>query len=189
MNDASRIEDELTYVRKVVSAADRGQTPAAIYLMWALICVVGFPLADFAHRYIAVYWMIAAPVGTALSAWLGWRHSRRVGQVRRETGIRHGMHWIGTIAVVFLVVPLGVAGDATWDVVHRAILLVLALSYYLAGVHLDRPILWVGLLMVGAYVALFYIHSYQWTIVGVAVAVALAAAGLFGGRGRAEASQ
>jgi hypothetical protein len=83
-------------------------------------------------------------------------------------------------------VPLAVAGDAVWDVVYRVILLVLGLSYILAGVHLDRPVLWVGFLMIAAYVALFFIHAYQWTLVGVVVAVALAAAGILGGRGRVE---
>ncbi len=186
MNDTKRIESELSYVRGVVSAADRGQSPTAIYLLWAVICLVGFPLADFAERFVGVYWMVVSPLGAALSAWLGYRHGQRMGQHQRDIGIRHGLHWIGTIVVTFLVVPLGIVGDVTWDVVHRVILLILALSYFVAGVHLDRPIMWVGLLMAAAYVALFFIHTYQWTLVGIVVAVALTAAGLVGGRRRVE---
>jgi hypothetical protein len=186
MDQTKRIDDEITYVRQLVSKSDRSTAPASIYLMWAAICLVGFPLADFAPRYVGVFWMIAGPLGSLASMALGWRYSVRMGQVRRDVAIRHGLHWAGTLVAIFLVVPLGILGTVGWDVVHRVILLILALSYYLAGVHLERPILWVGLLMTVAYVALFVIKAYQWTIVGVVVAIALATTGLLGARKRVE---
>lgn len=189
MHETKRIENELTYVRGLVTKADRGRAPASIYLLWAGICLVGFPLADFAPRYVGFFWMVAGPVGTLLSMVLGWRHSVRVGQVSRESGIRHGLHWMGTLAAIFLVVPLGALGTVGWNVVHHIMLLVIAFSYYLAGVHLERPILWIGLLMLAAYVALFFLKVYQWTIVGVVVAFALAATGLIGGGRRAKETE
>jgi hypothetical protein len=189
MSGTTQIENELNYVRELVSKSDRDQAPAAIYLMWAAICLVGFPLADFAPRYVGFYWMFAGPIGILMSGILGWRHSQRMGQVRRGLGVRHGLHWVGTLVAIFLVVPLGVAGTVTWNVVHHVMLLVIALSYYFAGVHLERPILWVGLLMVVAYVALFFIKAYQWTIVGVVVAAALAATGIIGGRRRVKETE
>jgi hypothetical protein len=186
MSEANGIESDIGYVRGLVSKSDRSPAPASIYLMWAAICLVGFPLVDFAPKYVGIYWMIAGPAGTLASMVLGWRHSARLGQVRRDVGIRHGLHWIGTLTAIFMVVPLGVLELAGWSVVHRVILLIIAMSYYFAGVHLERPIMWVGLLMVAAYVSLFFIKAFQWTIVGVVVAVALAATGLLGGRKRVE---
>lgn len=186
MSQAKHIENELSYVRELVSKSDRGPAPTAIYLLWAVICLVGFPLVDFAPRYVGWFWMFAGPIGTLLSMVLGWRHSARMGQVRRELGVRHGFHWVGMLVAIFLVVPLGALGTITWNAVHHVMLLIIALSYYFAGVHLERPILWVGLLMVAAYVALFFIKTYQWTIVGVVLAVALAATGLIGGRKRVK---
>ena len=106
-----------------------------------------------------------------------------------DVGIRHGLHWTGTLVVIFLVVSLGITETIAWSVVHRVILLIIGFSYYLAGVHLDRPLLWVGLLMIAAYIALFFIEAYKWTIVGVAVAVALAAAGIAGGKKRVRETE
>jgi len=186
MPETSHIQDEISYVRGLISKSDRGRSPAAIYLLWAVICLVGFPLADFAPRAVGLYWTIAGPVGMLASMILGWRHSVRVGQVRRDLGIRHGLHWGGTLVAIFLLVPLGVRGTVSWNVVQHVMLLVIALSYYLAGVHLERPILWIGLLMIAAYVALFFIETYQWTIVGLVVGVALAATALVGGRRRGD---
>jgi hypothetical protein len=117
---------------------------------------------------------------------LGWRHSVRTGQYRRDLAIRHGLHWTATMAAIFFLVPLGVFGAADWNVVYRAILLLLALSYFLAGVHMERPMIWVGVLMLVTYAALYYIDIYQWTIVGVVMAVALTATGLIGGRKRVK---
>jgi hypothetical protein len=186
MDQSKRIDDEITFVRQLVSKSDRSPGPTSIYLLWAAICLVGFPLADFAPRYVGFFWMIAGPLGSLASMVLGWRHSVRMGQVRRDAGIRHGLHWAGMLVAIFLVVPLGVLGTVGWEVVHRVILLLLAFSYYVAGIHLERPLLWVGLLMTAAYVALFFIKAYQWTIVGVVVAVALALTGLVGARKRVE---
>jgi hypothetical protein len=189
MSETKKIENEIRYVRGLVTESDRSAAPTAIYLLWAVICLVGFPLADLAPRYVGLFWMIAGPAGAVASMILGWRHSVRMGQLRRDVGIRHALHWTGTLVAVFLVVPLGVTETIAWSVVHRVILLILGFSYYLAGVHLDRPILWVGLLMIAAYIALFFIEAYKWTIVGVAVAVALAAAGLAGGQKRVRETE
>ncbi len=60
------------------------------------------------------------------------------------------------------------------------ILLIVALGYFTAGVHGDRRFLWVGVLMAGGYVLVTLVSGYAWTIVGVALAVALIAAGLRG---------
>jgi hypothetical protein len=54
-------------------------------------------------------------------------------------------------------------------------LLIIALAYFLAGVHLERPLLWISFVMVVGYAALFFIPAYGWTIVGAMTAVALAA--------------
>ncbi len=189
MSETNRIDNDIRYVRGLVSESDRGTSPTAIYMMWAAICLVGFPLADFAPQYVGFFWMIAGPLGGIASFALGWRHSVRMGQMRRDVGVRHGLHWSGMLVAIFLVVPLAGTGAIAWSAGHRVILLLLAFSYFLAGVHLDRPLLWVGLLMIVAYVALFFISAYQWTIVGIAVAVALVVAGLLGGKKRVRETQ
>lgn len=63
-------------------------------------------------------------------------------------------------------------------------LLVGGLVYALAGVHLERPLLWSGLLMLVAYVVMVIFQPpYVWTLTGVTIALSLLWAGLAAVRG------
>ena len=66
----------------------------------------------------------------------------------------------------------------TFDALGPMILLILALSYFHAGLYLDPPLRWVGLLMVGGYLAVLSIDAYAWTIVGVFLSAALMVVGI-----------
>ena len=182
MSVSNNLESEIGYVRELVDKSERSPSPAAIYWMWALIGLVGFSLVDFAPNYVGIYWMIAGPVGGVASALMGWRYSVRRGQVRRDLGVRHSLHWFGMMAAIFMAVPLGVTGAVAWEELYKVFLLLLAVGYFTAGVHLDRPLVWVGLLMAAGYVALYFIPAYGWTVVGILVAIGLAATAIIGGR-------
>jgi hypothetical protein len=67
---------------------------------------------------------------------------------------------------------------------HTVILLVLSLGYFTAGLHLDRRLLWVGLLMGVGSVFVTMVSLYAWTMVGIALAVSLIVAGMWEGRSR-----
>jgi hypothetical protein len=118
---------------------------------------------------VGTYWVVAAPGGFLASAVLGWFHGRQGGS-SAAIGTRQALHWSGLLAAAFLARLLPSDGSA--------ILLVLALGYFLAGVHLDRPMLWVGLLMGGGYVLVLQAPAYAWTAVGIGVAAGLILAGL-----------
>jgi hypothetical protein len=189
MAEIKQLQTDLGYVRDVVGRSGKSPSPAAIYLFWAPVILVGFALVDFAPRYVGLYWMIAGPVGAVVSAILGWRHSVKCGQLSRETGTRHALHWCGMLAVIFLAALLGITGGVTWDMASKIILLIVGFGYFLAGVHLDQPIMWIGLLLFAGYIALFFVTAYGWTIVGVIVAAAMTAAALMGGRKRAASGR
>ncbi len=45
-----------------------------------------------------------------------------------------------------------IRGVLSWDVLNSVILLILALGYFTAGVHGERPFLWVGAVMGAGYI-------------------------------------
>ena len=53
------------------------------------------------------------------------------------------LHW----GAVLIAVALRTRGAMPSETLQAVILLVLALGYFTAGLHLDRHLLWVGLLM------------------------------------------
>lgn len=173
MQSPRRIEEDLGYVRDVVSRSERDDTPRAIWYLWAAIGLVGFGLIDFRPQSVGLFWLVAAPLGFLASMWLGWRHGRALGQESRREGRLHMLHWGGMGGAIVLLVFFAVRGHLIGEEIAQAILLVVALGYFLAGVHLARPLVWVGLALAGSFIAVEFIDGYVWTAVGVVMALAL----------------
>lgn len=165
--------DDLGYVRDVVQRSERGGFPGAIAYLWAAIGLVGFSLIDFAPERVGLYWMIAAPAGFVLSAWLGWRQARIVGQESARDGRAHMLHWGGLLAAIFLLAPLILQGTLQGEAIAQVILLMVALVYFLAGVHLAPALRWAALAMAAGYVVTVAIDGLAWTALGVLFAVGL----------------
>ncbi len=184
----SQAQSDVNFVRDVIARSEDHRSPASIYLLWAVLILGGFPLLDFAPRYSGPYWMIAGPIGGVISFVLGRRASLQAGVVNKEEGLRYFLHWMGLMGAILLLVLYHAIGRGTFNHEHfgQIILLILAFAYYLAGVHLDRPLLWVGLLMAAGYLALLFISTYTWTIIGVLVSIAMVLSAVFGGRKNAR---
>jgi hypothetical protein len=178
MAEVDSIAKDLGYVRGLVETAEPHRSPSAIYLLWAVIVPVGFALADFEPRLTGLYWLIASPVGFVASTWIGIRNSRRQGQVDRREGTRHVLHWLGMMAAILLTVPLVATGAVTDKGMGQVILLLIALAYFLNGVHMERPLLWVGILMAGGYGATFLFSKHVWTMLGLVISAALVASAI-----------
>ena len=182
MDQLEQLKGDLHFVRDVVKTADRDTSPATIYFLWAVVGFCGFALVDFRDTWAPWYWSIAGPAGFLASAYLGSRYARRKGQVPIGAGSRHLLHWGGMLAAIFLAFLMPITGVLQWDGIGPAILLILALGYFQAGVHLDRALLWIGLLMCAGYLFVMFVSAYAWTVVGLVLAAALTIAGLRGER-------
>jgi len=187
MTGTDHLRQDLDYVASAVRRHDRPGGVPSIYFMWAAIVLVGFALPDFAPQLAGPYWMVCGIGGGLLSWWLGAREERRSGTLDRDLGRRYGMHWlIGGVG--FLVCWLPVLRGAPIELMAGNFLLVAGLVYSLAGVHLERPMLWSGMLMLAAFVVLsLFAPPYTWTITGVVIGVSLLWAGLASRRTRAPA--
>jgi hypothetical protein len=182
MDHLERLHGDLSFVRDAVDASTQSKSPAALYFVWAVIVVIGFSLIDFRPEAVPTYWTVAGPAGFLISAYLGWRHARRIGQASSADGKRHVLHWGAVLVAIALAVVLGVSGALPSGTLNTVILLLLALGYFTAGLHLDRSFLWVGLLMGAGSVVVTFVSTYAWTGLGIALAVSLTIAGLRQGR-------
>lgn len=187
MADLSRLEQDLGFVRNAVSHSTP-RSPVSLYFLWAAICLAGFVLMDLNQERVGLYWLIAAPAGSLVSAYLGWRDQRQHGAMDLAVGLRYMQHWGAMMGIIFLTVIMAGRGAIPWDALGPIILLILALSYFHAGLHLDPPLKWVGLLMVGGYFVVLSIDAYAWTIVGVLLSAAMMLLGVREWRTRAVAA-
>jgi hypothetical protein len=182
MDEARNYEGDLQYVRQVVQKAEGIKAPVSIYYLWAVLCLVGWPMVDFAPRSVGLYWMIAGPVGFLLSGYIGWRYSRTLGQVSMRDGIFTALHWLGALVAMGLVSLLVINEILAPSGIPHVILLILAFSYFTAGLYQARPLLWIGVLLAVAYAVAVLIQGPVWTILGVVVAASLVASAHIGGR-------
>ena len=184
MDHLERLEGDLSFVRGALDTSTRSTSPSTLYFLWAVIVLIGFALVDFQADLVPVYWSVVAPAGFLASAYLGWRHARRIGQASAADGRRYLLHWGAVLVVIALAVALGRSRAMPSGTLHTVILLLLSLGYFTAGVHLDRAFLWIGVLMGAGSIVVTVMSLYAWTAVGIALAVSLTVAGLREGRSR-----
>ena len=166
--------DDLHYVRKLADDARTQVGPRSIVLLWASVALIGFPLVDFAPHAAGRFWLIVSPAAMIVTFWLAIRHARRAGQIDRARGLLQLQHWSGTLAAVFLCGVAGLAGAIDPRATPGMVLVVLALGFWTAGVHLDRGLRWVALLLAAGYASvLLRWLPFPWTVIGFAVAVGL----------------
>lgn len=187
MIKTEQLQQDLDYVR---AAVHRGEQPAGIpvlYLFWAAVLLIGFASADFAPRLMMPFWIVVGIGGGLFSWWLGARDERRRGVRDVALGRRYGLHWtIGGVGYFLTALPIIVHGPSNESV--AGFLLTTGIVYGLAGVHLERPLLWCGLLAFAGYAALVALAlPYAWTLTGALMAACLVLAAAFAARARALA--
>ncbi len=179
-------EADIGYIKDLVRKADREPTPASLYYLWAAIVLVGYSLVDFAPRYVGFFWMLAGPLGGIASGILAYRADLHRGQLSREIGIRHALHWGGMLVLTALAVLLPATHRIPGEETGTVIQLIVTLGWWTAGVHFDRVFLWIGGLMMLGFVGIIFLPSYAWTALGVLMAIALTIVALRGGRRHAS---
>ena len=195
MAASERIKDDLAYVRGAVERTGNVHVPA-VYLMWAAICLGGFSMPDFitngwvgwSYSSIGWYWVVMGPVGFAASWWLSLRANDRAGQMSRSAGVRWGLHWAAFGAAGVLGLALALSGHIGWEVFGVLWVLLLAFSYTLAGVHLERRLLPIGVMLGVGYLTILFLPQYGWIAAGVLTAIALTAQAFMGARANGSAS-
>lgn len=173
MSGISQVKEDLQYVAETVRRANARAVPS-IFLLWAVLVPVGFALADFRPDWCGPFWFVAGPAGGILSWLIGRAESRRSGQADMGLGRRYAWHW-STVTVAYFLLGIS-AATGHFDIKScvQTFMLLTALAYTLAGVHLNRQFLPSGVIMFAGYCALTWLPlSYVWTTTGLFVSAAL----------------
>ena len=188
MTDINKLRDDVAYVR---AATERSENVSfrSVYVLWAVIILFGLPISDFVDdkSWIRWYWLVATPVGFLLSMWLGSRASARIGQADMEIGMRWVKHWLAYVVAAVLGGLLVTAGKLNGSGMGALSVLLIALAYFYAGLHLDRRLIPVGILIGICFPIVLYLPSFGSTASGVVIAGALLVVALHG-RGKTDAT-
>lgn len=105
-----------------------------------------------------------------------------MGKVVARVGMRVMYHWIAFMVAGLLGMLLAVEGHLSGPGLGSLWVLLLALTYFLVGIHVDRRMLPVGVLAGIGFPISVYLPDYGWTIVGVLLAGSLTAQAYWGVR-------
>lgn len=160
---ASRLESML--VRRLLVVGGLG-----------VMVMIGLFLSNYSSDRARYYWCAMFPIfGVACLA-----HELAAGRAYEiplwRILLRQGLHWIGPIIAVKILFLQHARGQMSTDAVALTIILLLAVTCFLAGVHFDGSFYWVSAFLALAAVIGTEIETYLWFVVvllliGVAVAV------------------
>jgi hypothetical protein len=141
-----------------------------------VMVMLGLFLSNYSSEKASYYWCAMFPIfGVACLA-----HELAAGRAYEvalwRILLRQALHWIGPIAAVKILFMQHARGQMSTDAVALTIILLLAVTCFLAGVHFDRSFFWVSAFLAVAAVIGTEIETYLWfavvlLLVGVAIAV------------------
>lgn len=184
MVNKQSLEDDLAYVRTAAEQSTNVHVPA-IYLLWAAICLCGFSLVDIVgpqSALIGYFWLVATPVGFGTTIWLAWQARHRAGVVDRRQSSSWALHFLGFVAAGLLGIAAVATGQLTWAGFSSHWILLAALTYFLAGLHLERRLLPVSLLLGVGYLISLFMPGYGFITAGILAAIALVTMAFLGPR-------
>ena len=151
------------------------------------LAIVGMHLIRIEYTYVWIYWLVVVLVFMVVSFTRGYQGSKLRGETLTSALSRHFMHWGGLIIVLGIMMILQDYDRIDVNVSANILLLLLALTCYLAGVHFDRLFIVVGAFL--GVIALLATLESEGMIWGISVLVALLALGSAFLHFRAEAKE
>jgi len=148
-------------------------TDEAILLTLIALSAIGIGVTNFDAAKSFWYWTIMAPVFGLVSLFIGWSKARRRGEgVSRIVRVQI-LHWAGLFAAIVLIYILyDPAGKITETQLGILCLLALALTTFLAGVHLDWRFMLVGIVLGACVAGAAVVEQFIWMII-IPIAVAI----------------
>ena len=140
-----------------------------------ILVMIGLFLSNYSSEKARFYWCAMFPVfGIACLA-----HELAAGRAYEialwRILMRQTLHWIGPIVAVKILFMQHARGQMANDTVALIIILLLAVTCFLAGVHFDSSFYWVSAFLAMAAVIGTEIETYLWfVIVLLLIAIAIA---------------
>ena len=141
-----------------------------------VMVMIGLFLSNYSSERARYYWCAMFPIfGLACLA-----HELAAGRAYEialwRILLRQALHWIGPIVAVKILFMQHARGQMSTDAVALTIILLLAVTCFLAGVHFDRSFYWVSAFLALAAVIGTEVETYLWfavvlLLIGVAIAV------------------
>jgi len=134
-----------------------------------VLVMIGLFLTNVSRLHARYYWSAMFPIFGIVSVWhelLG--PSRNPGPIWKRI-LRQALHWLGPIVAVRIIFLQLARGQMDADAVALVTLLILAVTCFMAGVHMDRSFYWVSVALAFAAIIGTEVEAYLWMLAAIAV--------------------
>jgi hypothetical protein len=135
------------------------------------LSIVGVGITDFSPADSYKYWVAMVPIFCGACLILEWSRVRGRGYKWTTILRTQLLHWAGLLVAVRLVFEMLHKGRLDNENTGLVILLLLALSTFIAGLHLGWRLCLVGGFLGAALVAATYLEEYVWILLLIGLAV------------------
>jgi hypothetical protein len=137
-----------------------------------ILIMLGLFLANYSPRWADWYWSAMFPVFGLVCLTHQLAAGDTHGLPAWQVGLMQALHWLGPILAVRIIFLQLARGQMAADSVRLMILLVLAVTVYLAGIHFDRAFIWVSIVLALAALGGTEIEAYFWLICVIGLVMA-----------------
>lgn len=150
----------------ITEVPKRGHMEEIVLVLLVLLSGVGVIVNDYGSPATAFrMWLWMTPVFGIISTWAAWSRAQRRGLPVATIVPTQIVHWLGVVGAVLLIYVLQIYGRMTSEAAGSAVLVVLALATFLAGVYTDWRLAVLGLVLGGAVVGFAYVERVALVIV------------------------
>jgi hypothetical protein len=135
----------------------------------SVLVMIGLFLTNVSHLHARYYWSAMFPIFGIVSLWheLAGPNSNAGPMWRRI--LRQVLHWLGPIIAVQIIFLQLARGQMDADSVALVTLIILAVTCFMAGVHMDRSFYWVSAALALAAVIGTEVEAYLWMLAAIAI--------------------
>jgi hypothetical protein len=146
----------------------RGHAEEIVLVLLVLLSGVGVIVNDYGSKETAFrLWLWMTPVFGIISTWAAWSRAQRRGEPVGTIVPVQIVHWLGVVGAVLLIYVLQIYGRMTAEGAGSAVLVVLALAAFLAGVHTDWRLSVLGVVLGVAVIGFAYVERAALVVVPI----------------------
>ena len=129
-----------------------------------MLAIGGMAVTDYSARSGLSYWLVVIPLFGAVSVFSGWRRARAGGQNVSAVLLSQLLHWGTLVLAVYLIYLLESTGRLNREDAGLVALLSLSLTTVLAGIHFDRRLAVLGILLAIGTACAALVEEFFWML-------------------------
>jgi hypothetical protein len=153
-----------------VSASSRRRRPEWLgveeiaFIALLLLAIGGMAVTDYSARSGLSYWLVVIPLFAAVSIFSGWRRASADGKNVGAVLLSQLLHWGALVLAVYLIYLLERTGRLNREDAGLVALLSLSLTTVLAGIHFDRRLAVLGILLAIGTASAALVEEFFWIL-------------------------